>query len=46
LRFAFDALELYRTDAPFDPTALRRLGLVAVGREFTVDIAVRDVRFV
>jgi hypothetical protein len=45
LRFAFDTLERHRTDAPFDPKAVRRLGLVAVGRVFTVDIAVRNVRF-
>lgn len=46
LQFPFDALEPYRTDVPFDPAALRRLGLVAVGRVFSVDIAVRDLRLI
>lgn len=45
MRFVFADLEAHRTDAPFDPHALRRLGLVAVGRAFAVDLAVRDVAF-
>ncbi len=42
MRFAFSDLEAYRTDAQFNPATLRRLGLVAVGREFTVDLSVRS----
>jgi hypothetical protein len=40
----FAALEAYRTDATFAPSELRRVGVVAVGREFAVDVAVSDVR--
>lgn len=42
-RFAFADLEPYRTDMPFDASALRRCGLVAVGRAFRVDLAVSRV---
>jgi hypothetical protein len=45
LRFAFADLDPHRTDAHFNPKALRRLGIVAVGREFAVDVAVRNVEF-
>lgn len=44
LRFPFADLEAYRTDAPFDPSALRRIGILAVGRAFSADIAVAGVR--
>lgn len=42
----FDAADFvaHRTDRPFDPAALRRIGIVAVGRAFTVDVAVAEVR--
>ena len=43
LEFAFADLEAHRTDADFDPKALRRSGIVAVGRAFKVDVAVRDL---
>ena len=45
LRLPFAALTAHRTDAQFDACALRRLGLVAVGRAFAVDLAVREVAF-
>lgn len=43
-RFAFADLEPHRTDTLFDSQHLRRCGLVAVGRTFTVDLAVSMVR--
>lgn len=42
----FEALEAYRTDVLFDASELRRVGVVAVGREFAVDVAVSGVRLV
>jgi hypothetical protein len=36
----------HRTDAPFDPARLRRLGLIAIGRAFTADLSLAGVRFV
>lgn len=44
LRFPFARMEPHRTEARFDPARLRRLGVVAVGRETDVDIAVCAVR--
>lgn len=44
LRVPFAELEAYRTSAPFDANALRRIGVLAVGRVFTADVAVSDVR--
>lgn len=44
VRIAFDDLEPHRTDAMFDKAGLRRLGIIAIGREFTVDVAVSDIR--
>jgi len=36
----------HRLDAPLDLGTLRRLGIVAIGRAFTADIAIGGVRFV
>lgn len=44
IKVPFDTLEAYRTDASFDASELRRVGVVAVGREFAVDVAVSGVR--
>ena len=44
-RIAFADLVPHRTDAPFDPARLRRIGIVAVGRAFHADVAVAGVRF-
>lgn len=44
LRFAFAELQPYRTEAAFYPARLRRLGVVAVGREFEADVAVSAIR--
>lgn len=44
LKVPFHALEAYRTDATFAAPELRRVGVVAVGREFEVDVAVSGAR--
>ncbi|PZA13526.1 CIA30 family protein [Rhodopseudomonas palustris] len=36
----FAAVMPHRTDMPFDPRRLRRVGLVAIGREFDADLSV------
>jgi adhesin HecA-like repeat protein len=41
----FDAFEPYRLEAPLDVTSLRRIGLVAIGREFSADLAVARLEF-
>ncbi|SPJ24965.1 CIA30 family protein [Palleronia abyssalis] len=38
-RIAFADLTPHRTDASFDPKALSRMGLVAIGRAFRADLA-------
>ena len=45
LRFAWDAFEARKTDVPFDPARLRRLGILAIGVEMQADIAVSGIRF-
>lgn len=35
----------HRTERPLRTSKLRRIGLVAIGREFEVDLAIADVRF-
>ncbi len=44
LRLPFARFEPHRTDAAFDPAQLRRIGVLAVGREFQADIAVAGIR--
>ena len=44
-RFSFADFSPYRIDAPLDLTTLRRIGIVAIGRAFSADIAVGGVRF-
>ena len=44
VRAPFAELEAHRTDRSFDAARLRRLGVVAIGREFEADVAVGDVR--
>lgn len=41
----FTGFTPHRVDAPFDVHRLRRLGIVAIGRAFTADVAVGGVRF-
>ncbi len=45
VRFAWDAFEANRTDVPFDPARVRRLGILAIGAEMEADIAVSGIRF-
>ncbi|WP_235962734.1 CIA30 family protein [Jannaschia marina] len=46
VRLDFSELEPHKTEAEFDPTELRRIGLVAVGRDFRADLAVANLRFI
>ena len=41
----FGTFEPYRIDVPFDPSRLRRIGIVAIGRDFMADLCVADARF-
>ncbi|MEM9796312.1 MAG: CIA30 family protein [Pseudomonadota bacterium] len=45
IRVPFATLDAHRTEADFDPAELRRIGIVAIGREFAADVAVSDIRF-
>lgn len=45
LRFPFKAFGAHKTDATFDPAKLRRIGVLAIGREFIADIAVSGIGF-
>ncbi|MEM1073684.1 MAG: CIA30 family protein [Pseudomonadota bacterium] len=42
----FERLQPHKTEADFDPRELRRIGIVAVGREMQVDLSVSGVRLV
>ncbi|UCH75029.1 MAG: CIA30 family protein [Rhodospirillales bacterium] len=41
----FAAFQPHRLSAPLDPGRLRRIGLVAIGRAFTADLAVARIGF-
>lgn len=43
-RLPFGAFEPHRIEAPLDPSRLRRLGVVAIGRAFAADVAVGGLR--
>ena len=45
LRVPFGDFAPHKTDATFDPARLRRVGVLAIGREFHADIAVAGLRF-
>ena len=45
LRIGFDTFTSHRTDAIFDPVQLRRIGVLAIGREFHALIAIAGLRF-
>ncbi len=45
LRFPFARFAPHRTASDFDPAALRRIGILAIGRAFDADITVRAIRF-
>lgn len=44
IRVPFADLEPHRTEATFDADGLRRLGLVAIGRQFRADLSVSGIR--
>ena len=45
VRFAWDVFEARKTDVPFDPGRLLRVGVLAIGVEMEADIAVSGIRF-
>jgi hypothetical protein len=44
IRIAFSSLAPYRTTRVFHSDRIQRLGLVAIGREFTADLRLADLR--
>jgi hypothetical protein len=44
-RLAFAGFEAHQTPAPLDISRLRRIAILAIGREFAADIAIGGVRF-
>ncbi|WBQ14370.1 CIA30 family protein [Hyphomonadaceae bacterium BL14] len=42
---AFADFEAHRTNTPFNPGALRRIGIIAIGRSFRADISIGGLRF-
>ena len=45
IKLSFADFTPYRIDAPLNLKNLRRIGIVAIGREFTADIAIGGVRY-
>jgi hypothetical protein len=45
LLLPFAGFRAHRTDLPFDPSRLRRIGIVAIGRAFAADVALAGLRF-
>ncbi|WP_322895381.1 MULTISPECIES: CIA30 family protein [unclassified Yoonia] len=45
MRLPFTAFAAHRHDMRFDPQALTRIGLLAIGRAFQADVAVAGLRF-
>ncbi|MDJ0607828.1 MAG: CIA30 family protein [Kiloniellales bacterium] len=46
VQLPFTAFRPYRLEAPLDVSRLRRVGLVAIGRAFTADLAVAELAFI
>ncbi|WP_099826357.1 CIA30 family protein [Oceaniglobus indicus] len=46
LRLPFAAFAPHKTDAAFDPAALRRIGILGIGRVFHADVAVAAARLI
>jgi hypothetical protein len=44
-RIAFSELEKYKTHHQFSQDEIKRIGLVAIGREFEADLCLADIRF-
>lgn len=45
LRLPFTQFAAHRTDIPLNTKRLRRIGLVAIGRDFTADLAIARLAF-
>ena len=45
IKLAFNNFEQYRTEKKLDLSKLRRLGVVAIGKEFSADISVAGISF-
>lgn len=45
IKLPFSGFTPHRTERPLRISRLRRLGIVAIGREFDADIAISDIRF-
>ena len=45
VQLPFGSFVPYRTDIPLDPHRLRRIGMVAIGRDFSSDLALGGLRF-
>lgn len=43
LKFPFSSFQQHRTETTFDPTRLRRIGILAIGREFAADVSVANL---
>ena len=44
IRLPFSSFEAHKHDMPFQPAALNRIGLLAIGRVFVAQIAVNNLR--
>ncbi|WP_366111378.1 CIA30 family protein [Aestuariivita sp.] len=45
IRIPFSRFDPHRTEVRFDPARLRRVGILAIGREFAADISVASIGF-
>lgn len=45
IRIGFDAFMAHKTEVVFDPQQLKRIGVLAIGREFDALIAIAGLRF-
>lgn len=41
----FETFEPYKTSTPLDPAKIRRIGIVAIGREFEADVCIAEPAF-
>lgn len=45
VRIPFAGLEAYKTEQPFKPNKLKRIGLVGIGRDFMADVCLASIKF-
>lgn len=45
IQFFFDRFQRHRTETPLNVRRLRRLGIVAIGRSFSADLALGGIRY-